>query len=216
MLMNELSASSLTPPPPPLPFPISAGEMDFLEPGWNNPESASMFNYTQAFATSSNQVGRCFTGGVNTGGFRSNNYVVTEASPLSGAVPEAVIYVAVVDSVGNWVYRIPADRIDEIWPGLGRTTAAASLQSAPSLLPNSVNPGNTSYGLSFTSNCQAKNVTDARKQNCVFSQIQGFCSNWWSLMTDTHQPLFPSSNCTRDVRGGVIMPWCACMVGGTC
>ena len=29
-------------------------------------------------------------------------------SPLDGAAPEAIIYVAVVDAVGVWVYRIPA------------------------------------------------------------------------------------------------------------
>jgi hypothetical protein len=25
--------------------------------------------------------------------------------------------------------------------------------------------------------------------------------------------LYPSSDCEKDVRGGVRMPWCACMVG---
>jgi hypothetical protein len=189
----------------------NAGEMDFLEPGWNRPATAALY-YTPAFATSANQVGRCFTGGVNTGGFGSSNYVLTEASPLSGAPPEPVVYVAVVDSVGNWVYRIPAARVDEVWPGLGRTTAAASLQAAPAVRPDSVNPGTTPYGLSFTSNCQARNVTSARQQNCVFSAVQGFCGNWWALMQNTGQPLFPNENCTRDVRGGEVMPWCADMV----
>jgi hypothetical protein len=190
----------------------NAGEMDFLEPAWNQPGAAGA-NYTQAFATSANQVGRCFTGGVNTGGFRSDNWVATEASPLAGSPPEPVIYVAVVDAVGTWVYRIPAERAGEIWPGLGRTTAAAVVPAAPAVPPESMNPGNTSYGASFTSNCQARNVTAARAQNCVFSGVQGFCGNWFSLMADTHQPLFPSENCTRDVRGGETMPWCTCMVG---
>ena len=192
----------------------NAGEIDFLEPSWNN--AALAVNYTAAFATTSNQVGRCFTGGVNTGGFRSPNWVATEASPLDtpGWAPEAVIFVAVVDSVGNWVYRIPAARADEIWPGIGRTTAAASLQAAPALRPDSVNPGNTSYAYSFTSNCQATNIDDARKQACVFSAVQGFCSNWWALFNATGQPLWPSEACERDVRNGVTMPWCKCMVGG--
>jgi hypothetical protein len=194
----------------------NAGEMDFLEPAWNSP-AAALLNYTAAFATSANQVGRCFTGGVNTGGFRSSNYVLTEASPLAGAAaPEPIVYVAVVDAVGNWVYRIPAARVDALWPGLGRTTAAASLPAAPAAPPDSVNPGTTPYAASFTSNCQATNISDARRQNCVFSAVQGFCGNWMAQMADTRQPLFPAQNCTRDVRGGRVMPWCACMVGGAC
>ena len=38
-------------------------------------------------------------------------------------------YVAVVDSVGNWVYRLPADRANEIWPGIGRKSIEARLQA---------------------------------------------------------------------------------------
>lgn len=36
-------------------------------------------------------------------------------------------------------------------------------------------------------------------------------------MSNTQQPLFPNASCARDVRGGVVMPWCKCMVGkGSC
>lgn len=41
----------------------------------------------------------------------------------------------------------------------------------------------------------------------------GFCGNWFAEFVDTKQPLYPSSDCEKDVRGGVKMPWCACMVG---
>lgn len=191
----------------------NAGEMDFLEPGWNNPASASL-NYTQAFATQNNQVGRCFNGGVNSGGFNTRNYVLTEADPHQ---PEPVVYVAVVDRIGTWVYRIPGNDIDSIWPGLGRKGAAATVQAAPARRPDSVNPGSTPYGLSFTSNCQATTVSQAQQQECIFNGQQGFCGNWFALLADTGQPLFPAANCTRDVRGGTTMPWCACMVGaGNC
>ena len=33
-------------------------------------------------------------------------------------------------------------------------------------------------------------------------------------MNATGQPLWPSESCERDVRNGVTMPWCKCMVGG--
>ena len=41
--------------------------------------------------------------------------------------------------------------------------------------------------------------------------------NWWASYSDTKQPLFPSEDCVKDVRGQATMPWCACMVGkGSC
>jgi len=190
----------------------NAGEMDFLEPAWNNPAAAND-DYRQAFATQNNQVGRCFNGGVNGGGFGSQNYLLTS----SPSAPEAVVYVAVVDSAGNYIYRIPAAKASSIWPGIGQKTINASIQAAPSQAPDGVNPCSTDYCYTFVSNCQATNWNDARSQNCGFNGQQGFCGNWWAQMANTGQPLFPNSGCVKDVRGGVTMPWCKCMVGlGNC
>ena len=157
-------------------------------------------------------MGRCFQGGVNGGGFASRNYLLTEASPLSGAPPEPIVYVAVVDSVGNFVYRLPAAQAEALWPGLARTTAAAALPPAPARAPDSVNPGTTPYAGTFVSNCQATSYADARAQGCSFNGEQGFCGNWWASFSDTRQPLFPGAACERDVRGGVTMPWCKSVV----
>ena len=88
----------------------NAGEMDFLEPAWQSGKASDVAvtsNYTASYSTQNNQVGRQFVGGVNSGGFASENYLLT-APPGSEAEP--VVYVAVVDSVGNWVYRVPASR----------------------------------------------------------------------------------------------------------
>lgn len=189
----------------------NSGEMDFLEPGWNNPKTAAS-DYRQSFSTQDNQIGRCFNGGVNGGGFDSPNYILTENSPLAGAPAEPMLYVAVVDSVGTWVYRIPAADAPTLWPGLGRRVANATVRAAPTRAADSMNPGNTSFGASFTSNCQAKTVADARMQECGFNGDQGWCGNWWMELANTQQPLFPSESCERDVRGGATMPWCKSMV----
>jgi len=154
--------------------------MDFLEPGWNNPKMSTL-DFRPSFSTQNNQVGRCFQGGVNGGGFGSQNYLLTEASPMQGASAEAIVYVAVVDSVGTFVYRIPAADVEEIWPGLSRTTAAASLPAAPTRTPGSVNPGNTDFAATFTSNCQAKTYDDAQAQECEFNGQQGFCVSFYFL-----------------------------------
>ena len=152
----------------------NAGEMDFLEPGWNNAKMAAQ-DFRPSFSTQDNQVGRCFQGGVNGGGFSTDNYLLTEASPLKGAPAEPIVYVAVVDAVGSWVYRIPAAEVETTWPGLSRTTAAPSLPAAPTKRPGSVNPGTTDFAATFASNCQARTYDDAVAQECAFNGQQGFC-----------------------------------------
>jgi hypothetical protein len=193
----------------------NAGEMDFLETPWNNPSAAVPDNFRRSFSTQWNQVGRKFNGGHNGGGFGSNNYLITANQGAAGHEP--VIYVAVVDSVGNFVYRIPADQAADIWPGISRKTINESLQAAPSRRPSSVNPcrGNVSsdFCYVFTSNCQAKTYTEAQSEGCGFNGNQGFCGNWMAQMANTNQPLFPDDNCTRDTRGGKEMPWCTEMLG---
>lgn len=185
----------------------NSGEMDFLEPAWNRADAGDD-GYLKSFSSSNNQAGRCFIEGVNSGGFSSKNYLKTE--PRTGGVP--IIYVAIMDSVGNWLYRIPADRAESIWPGISRKTIEAKLQATPSMPPNSVNPCTEEYCLVFTAQCQATTWDDAHKQGCGFNGQQGFCGNWAQKMTNTNQPLVPNDHCQRDVRGGVTMPWCEQMV----
>jgi hypothetical protein len=182
-----------------------------LEPNWKDgtrtgPAVAS--GYRAAYSAQNNQMGRMFNGGINPGGFGSRNYLLTG----NATDPEPIVYVAVVDSVGNWVYRLPADEAERIWPGIGRKRVAPTLQAAPSVRPAAVNPCTGGYCLVFTSNCQAANVTAAKAQGCAFNGDQGWCGNWFQRYADTGQPLVPSDDCKRDVRGGQTMPWCAEMV----
>ena len=53
----------------------NAGEMDFLETGWNLRDISDDPAFRRSFSTQFNQIGRCFNGGINGGGFTSNNYV---------------------------------------------------------------------------------------------------------------------------------------------
>ena len=191
----------------------NAGEMDFLEPAWQSGKASDVAvtsNYSASYSTQNNQVGRQFVGGVNSGGFASENYLLT--SP-PGPEAEPVVYVAVVDSVGNWVYRVPASRAAQIWPGIERKSIAATVQAAPSERPPSANPCKGEYCVVFTSNCQAKDAAEASAQGCAYNGDQGFCGNWMARLVDTKQPLVPSDACEKDVRGGKEMPWCKAMVG---
>ena len=189
--------------------------MDFLEPAWQSGKASDVAvtsNYSASYSTQNNQVGRQFVGGVNVraGGFASENYLLT-APPGSEAEP--VVYVAVVDSVGNWVYRVPASRAAQIWPGIERKSIAATVQAAPSERPPEANPCKGEYCVVFTSNCQATDAAEASAQGCAYNGDQGFCGNWMARLVDTKQPLVPSDACEKDVRGGKKMPWCKAMVG---
>ena len=190
----------------------NAGEMDFLETGWNLRNISDDPLFRRSFSTQFNQIGRCFNGGVNGGGFTSSNWLETSPPPLHGDAAEPIVYVAVVDSVGNWVYRIPADEAAAIWPGIARKTSEARLPAHPARTPEAMNPCSGGYCAVFTSNCQAANVSAARAQGCGFNGDQGFCGNVWRSFADTNQPLFPNASCLRDVRGGAEMPWCVEMV----
>jgi hypothetical protein len=191
----------------------NAGEMDFLETGWNLRNISDDPEYRRSFSTQFNQIGRCFVGGVNGGGFTSPNWLQTSPAPTDpGVAAEPYVFVVVVDSVGNWVYRIPADEAAQIWPGISRKTAERRLPAAPSRTPEAVNPCDKGFCAVFTSNCQASNVTAAQAQGCGFNGNQGFCGNAFQSFADTGQPLYPNASCVKDVRGGVEMPWCAEMV----
>lgn len=135
----------------------NAGEMDFLETPWNNPAAALNDTFRRSFSTQWNQIGRKFNGGHNGGGFGSPNYLLTAPQgAVGGATP--IVYVAVVDSVGNYVYRLPASQAETIWPGIGRKTINATLPAAPARRPSMVNPcrgdPNEDFCYVFTSNCQ--------------------------------------------------------------
>lgn len=190
----------------------NAGEMDFLEPGFGGGRGSTISletDYRASFATQNNQMGRLWPGGVNTGGWTSNNYLLTP--PIDA--PEPVVYVAVVDRVGNYVYRIPAADVERVWPGISRKTINATLRAAPTEVPGSINPCVDGYCMTFTSNCQATTSQDAHTQGCALGRpTDGFCGNWFASMGETGQQLFPNASCTKDVRGGVEMPWCVEMV----
>ena len=195
----------------------NAGEMDFMETGWNLRNISDDPHYQRSFSTQFNQIGRCFNGGVNGGGFTSPNWLATSPPILKGGLhtaTEPIVYVAVVDKVGNWVYRLPADQAETIWPGVGRKSAEARIQAAPTTTPTEMNPCTGGYCAVFTSNCQATTVAAARAQQCGFNGDQGFCGQYTTHFANTGQPLYPNNSCVKDVRGGVEMPWCVEMVHG--
>lgn len=60
----------------------NAGEMDFLEPAWDSANSTATYGYRASYSTQYNQIGRCFNGGVNGGGFSSENFLLTASADI--------------------------------------------------------------------------------------------------------------------------------------
>lgn len=205
----------------------NSGEIDFLESAWTV-NAGSADEYRRLYSTQWNQIGRSFVGDMGStshadGGWFSdhqttNNYFLG----TKPNVTDPYIFVAVVDQVGTFIYRIPASRSDEIWPGLSRKTAACSLGARPTERPPNNGPpcddGNPFCAL-FLPNCQADKWggqsaghQGAANQGCKVNGQQGWCQNWWRLFDNTGQWLWPENGKRSSVQyqapaPPVKMPW---------
>ena len=205
----------------------NAGEIDFLEAVWT--VNAGRFDdYRRLYATQWNQVGRSFIGdqgetcNADGGWFNeqvaSNNYFLGTHPNTT----EPYVYVAVIDKIGTFIYRIPSSEVDKIWPGLSRSTAACTLGTRPTQRPPNGGPpcdDSNPYCALFIPNCQAESWGGASaghqggaNQGCKVNSQQGWCENWWSLFANTSQWLWPENGRRSVVRtqapaAAVVMPW---------
>ena len=112
------------------------------------------------------------------------------------------MYVAVVDEVGNWVRRIPADEAAAIWPGIGRKKAA----------PTGVGAGRQAdVGEPLHDDfCATFSNPGHQRQRRARAELpfngDGASAAGGSPLADTHQPLFPSDDCsaTSERRDAVV------------
>ena len=205
----------------------NAGEIDFLEAPWTVNAGATD-NYRRLYATQWNQIGRSFIGDMGAtshadGGWFSDQ--VTSNNYLLGTHPnqtDPYIFVAVVDSVGTFIYRIPSSQSDKIWPGLSRKSAACTLDARPALRPTNNGPpcdDSNPYCALFLPNCQAGSWggnsaghQGAANQGCKVNTQQGWCQNWWRLFDNTGQWLWPEGGRRSLVQyqapaPAIQMPW---------
>lgn len=168
----------------------NSGEIDFLE----SPFAANkgfVNNYTRMYLNNINQFGRCFPSmaGALSGGWGGNwerSTMMTGTNPMGKAKP--YIYVAVVDKVGVWVYRMPGD--ENIWQGISRKTIMTRLQNVPDKPPKDFQPcgdDKNDYCMMFIPNCEATNAKEANLMSCAYTDNQGFCENWFQLLENTGQ-----------------------------
>ena len=205
----------------------NSGEIDFLESVWTV-NSGATDNYRRLYSTQWNQIGRSFVGqqgatcnsdgGWFTDTLTTNNYF--RGAKRADSTP--YVFVAVVDSVGTFIYRIPSGQVGTIWPGLTETTANCTLDSRPAQRPpNSGPPCNdsNSYCALFLPNCQADMWGGASagrqggaNQGCKVNGQQGWCQNWWRLFDNTGQWLWPENGRPSVINfqrpaAPVTMPW---------
>ena len=205
----------------------NAGEIDFLESVWTVNKGSSD-GYRRLYATQWNQVGRSFVGDMGSTGHADGGWFndqVTTNSYFLGTKPnqtDPFVFVAVVDQVGTFIYRIPASQSDKIWPGLSRKTAACTLEARPVERPPNNGPpcdDRNPYCALFLPNCQADSWggnsaghQGGANQGCKVNAQQGWCRNWWRLFDNTGQWLWPANGRRSHVQyqapaPSVEMPW---------
>ena len=120
------------------------------------------------------------------GGWFSNQ--VTSNNYFLGTHPnqtDPYIFVAVIDSVGTFIYRIPSSESDKIWSGLSRKSAACTLDARPTQRPPNNGPpcdDSNPYCALFLPNCQAESWggnsaghQGGANQGCKVNSQQGWC-----------------------------------------
>lgn len=207
----------------------NSGEIDFLESVWTV-NAGTNDDYRRLYATQWNQIGRSFIGDMGSTGHADGGWFNDQATTNSyflGSTPQTnktvpYIFVAVVDQVGTFIYRMPATQSDSLWPGLSRKTAACTLSARPTQRPP--NPGppcddSHPYCAIFLPNCQADEWggqsaghQGAANQGCKVNGQQGWCQNWWRLLDNTGQWLWPENGRKSRVQyqapaPAVEMPW---------
>jgi hypothetical protein len=212
----------------------NAGEIDFLESAFASGEAigenvkkargsdgesgAKVDNYRRLYLNNLNQFGRSFpsTVGSSLGGWNAkeetNAYLV--GSKIDKEDDEPIIYCAVVDKIGCWVYRVPQtddkkpdkklfgdtlmdNNADTFWKGLSRKQAAKTLSHAPEIHPNrfqSEPDGHDGYTVLFIPNCQTEAGNDAKAMFCKTPLDRGLCQNWFNLMANTGQWQYKRTN----------------------
>ena len=94
-------------------------------------------------------------------------------SPLSGAAAEAIVYVAVVDAVGVWVYRIPAQGASSWCFSSFLVTVTVTLLLSQTLKPYGRDYQGVSHQRKFKCVLVLLRIAFARGHNVVFaSQAQ--------------------------------------------
>jgi hypothetical protein len=131
-------------------------------------------------------------------------------------------------------YALTSPDIETIWPGLSRRVASAEVQVRSHPVVHRICVGSkrrlciTGSAFSPSCKCEPRTMLLIKAACSIINRVRpaararvangsfvssGFCGNWFADFVDTKQPLYPSSDCEKDVRGGVRMPWCTCMVG---
>ena len=214
----------------------NAGEIDFLESAFASGEAtgenvkkargsdgelgAEVDNYRRLYLNNLNQFGRSFpsTVGSSLGGWNAkeetNAYLVGSKIDKDENEDEPIIYCAVVDKIGCWVYRVPQtdneksnkklfgdtlmdNNADTFWKGLSRKQAAKTLSHAPEIHPNrfqSDPDGHDGYTVLFIPNCQTEAGNDAKAMFCKTPLDRGLCQNWFNLMGNTGQWQYKRTN----------------------
>ena len=204
------------------------GDPDATEGSCPGIKGAAANDYRRLYLNNLNQFGRSFptTVGASIGGWdgvsETNAYMVGSDPTLmdgDGKLKEQpIIYCAVVDKIGTWVYRIPQNSKDgrklfgnyldedSVWSdstngstknGLSRFQAAKELDNTLNTPPDSFQSeldGHDGFTAIFIPFCQSEYGNSLQTTFCGTTKTSGFCNNWFSLLKNTGQWQYKKEN----------------------
>lgn len=183
----------------------NSSEWDLLESSWSQTGLDEDGSYSNLYATMTNEgaAGRSIwpsygKNGSGSGGFQKPCYI-------KGNKNSPQIFVAVIDKTGEYIYNLPVDQADKIWPGITKTTAADTLPARPTQKPKtSPCKDSNNFCCVFAPTSQGLTVDELKKTSSFAPNDKGFCGNYAAEnFVDTKQQW----GSTPVVLGGIKQPW---------
>ena len=183
----------------------NSGEWDLLESSWSQTGLDEDGTYSNLFSTMTNQgaAGRSLwpsygKNGTGSGGFQKPCYIKGEKN-------KPQIFVAIIDKTGVYIYNIPVDKSNTIWPGINRKTVTDTLPARPTQKPfTSPCKDSSNFCCVFSPTSQGTDVETLKNTSSFAPNDRGFCGNYIvNNFVDTKQqwgktPVF---------LGGKQQPW---------
>jgi hypothetical protein len=183
----------------------NSGEWDLLESSWSQTGLDEDGSYSNLFATMTNggaagrslwpSYGKNRTG---VGGFQKPCYIKGEKN-------KPQIFVAVIDKIGVYIYNLPLDKSNTIWPGINSKTVVDTLPAKPTQNPSTAPcKDSNNFCCVFAPISHGTDVTTLKNTSTFAPDDRGFCGNYMvNNFVDTNQQWGK----TPVVLGGITQPW---------
>lgn len=186
----------------------NSGEWDLLESSWSVTGFDEDGSYDNLYSTLTNagNAGRALWPSYGTNP-KARSPIGNFSSPcyIKGSNNSPQIFVAVIDSIGCYVYYLPVDKANDIWPGINRKYISDELPGTPKIKPNSSPCKDLSkFCCVFSPHSQYNTAKEILDNKGFAPGDRGFCGNYtFNNLVDTKQQW----GSTAAIINGKKQPW---------